>query len=79
MKDKIIFGIDIPTTAAMKDELKKITNIKDFLKRNKKNMIDRNLTDHLNQILAAKDIIVTDVVCGSYLTDVLPAEEEAYL
>ena len=67
MKDRISHSIGMPTTAAMNDELKRITDIRDFLKRNKKNMIDGNLSDHLNQILAEKDITVADVVRGSYL------------
>lgn len=56
-----------PVTATMNDELKKATDIRDFLKKNKENMIDGNLTNHLNQMLADKDITVADVVRGSYL------------
>lgn len=67
MKEEKFPGVGIPSTAAMNDELKKSTNIGDFLKRNKKNMIDGSLTDHLNRLLADKDITVADVVRGSYL------------
>ena len=67
MKEEKYLGMSMPLTFAMNDELKRTTNIGDFLKKNKKNMIDGKLADHLNQLLADKNITVADVVRGSYL------------
>lgn len=67
MKEEKYLGMSMPSTVAMNDELERATDIEDFLKKNKKNMIDGKLADHLNQLLAAKKITVADVVPGSYL------------
>lgn len=67
MKEAKYLDMSKPSTVAMNDELKRTTNIGDFLKKNKKNMIDGKLADHLNQLLADKNITVADVVRGSYL------------
>lgn len=67
MKEEKYLGMSVPSTVAMNDELERTTDIEDFLKKNKKNMIDWKLADHLNQLLAAKKITVADVVPGSYL------------
>ncbi len=64
MKEEKYLGMSMPLTFAMNDELKRTTNIEDFLK---KNMIYGKLTDHLNQLLADKDITVADVVRGTWL------------
>ena len=46
----------IPSAAALSNELQKTTNIGNFLKMNKKNMIVRSIAGHLNQLLTDKDI-----------------------
>lgn len=67
MKKERVPDMGRSLTATMNDELKETKSIGDFLKRNNKNMIDERLADHLNHLLADKDITVADVVRGSYL------------
>jgi hypothetical protein len=46
----------MPSASALSNELQKATNIGNFLKMNKRNLIVGSLADHLNQLLTDKDI-----------------------
>lgn len=55
------------SSAALNDELENTGSISDYLKRNKKNMLNCTLPEHLNMLLTQKNLIIADVVRGSQL------------
>ena len=55
------------TTDELNNEIKDVTNIEDYLERNKKNMLMCSLPEHLNLLLSQKGITRADVVRGSQL------------
>lgn len=65
---KISFDSDWITTAELNDELKATKNIKDFLKRNERNLITCGLSEYLNFLLSQKGLSRAEVVRGSMLT-----------
>lgn len=56
------------TTEELKHELKAATNIEDYLKSNRSNLICHCLPEYLNSLLSRKKIRRADVVRGSLLS-----------
>ncbi len=55
------------TTDQLNHEIRMATNIKDYLKENKNNLLTTNLCAHLNMLLSQKKLRKADVVHGSLL------------
>ena len=56
------------TTEELKHEIKAATDIEDYLKSNRENLLQSNLPDHLNRLLSQKGLSKADVVRGSLLS-----------
>ena len=55
------------STDELNHEIRNATDMEDYLKRNKGNMITSSLSEHLNLLLSQKGIKKADVVRGSLL------------
>lgn len=55
------------TTNELNHEIKSVTDIEDFLTKNKAHLLAYNLPEHLNTVLVQKGILRADVVRGSLL------------
>lgn len=55
------------STAELGNQLKKALNIKSYLEKNKKHLLDHTLSAHLHLLLKAKGLKRSDVVKGSHL------------
>ena len=58
---------DTPSTDDLEHEIKAVTDIDDYLIKNKTYMLSHNLSQHLNMLLEQKGITKADVVRGSLL------------
>lgn len=56
------------TTEQLRHEIKAATDIRDFIKNNKKDLVLPLLTEYLNQLLSDKGLSKADVVRGSQLS-----------
>ena len=56
-----------PSTDDLEHEIKTVTDIEDYLTKNKTHMLTHNLSDHLNMLLMQKGISRADVVRDSLL------------
>ena len=56
------------TTEELKHEIKAATDIEDYLKSNRENLLQGNLAQHLNRLLSQKGLSKADVVRGSLLS-----------
>ena len=59
--------MEVKTTAELNHEIKNVTDIEDFLTKNKDQMISDRLPEYLKMLLSQKDIRRADVVRGSLL------------
>lgn len=59
--------MELITTEELNHEIKAATDIEDFLKKNKNQMLTCSLPEHLNKLLSQKGISRADVVRGSLL------------
>lgn len=59
--------MEAKTTDQLNHEIKMATDIKDYLIRNKSDLLTTSLREHLNMLLAQKKLRKTDVVHGSLL------------
>lgn len=59
--------MEFKTTDELNHEIKVATDIEDYLTKNKKNMLTRSLSEHLNLLLRQKNLSRADVVRGSQL------------
>lgn len=59
--------METKTTEELRHEIKSVTNIEDYLKDNRNNLIQSTLTAHLNSLLSQKGISRADVVRDSCL------------
>lgn len=57
----------LKTTNELNHEIKSITNIEDFLAKNKEHLLKDSLSEHLNALLVQKGVKRADVVRGSLL------------
>lgn len=57
----------LKTTDELNHEIKAATDIEDYLKKNKENMLTHSLSSHLEMLLSQKGISRADVVRGSLL------------
>lgn len=55
------------TTDELNHEIKAATDIEDYLKKNKENMLAQSLSEHLNMLLSQKGLSRAEVVRGSLL------------
>ncbi len=55
------------TTDQLNHEIRMATDIKDYLKENKNNLLTASLSEHLNMLLARKRLRKADIVHGSLL------------
>lgn len=55
------------TTDQLKHEISVATDIKDYLKENKNNLLTESLCEHLNMLLERKKLRKTDIIQGSLL------------
>ena len=55
------------STAASEKNLLNATSIRDFLEKNRENMLDMKLSDYLSLLLSEKDLRVADVIRDSGL------------
>ncbi|MCI9438594.1 MAG: helix-turn-helix domain-containing protein [Lachnospiraceae bacterium] len=60
--------METKTTDELRHEIKGATDIEDYLKNNRENLIHYNLTRHLNRLLSQKGISKAEVVRGSLLS-----------
>ncbi|GFI46907.1 hypothetical protein IMSAGC019_02227 [Lachnospiraceae bacterium] len=58
---------DTPSTDDLEHEIKAVTDIDDYLIKNKTYMLSHNLSQHLNMLLEQKGLTKADVVRGSLL------------
>ena len=56
------------TTEELKHEIKAATDIEDYLKSNRENLLHGSLPEHLNLLLSQKGLNKADVVRGSLLS-----------
>lgn len=56
------------STEELRHEIKAATDIEDYLKNNRENLIQYNLPKYLNELLAKKGLRKADVVRGSQLS-----------
>lgn len=59
--------MELKTTDELNHEIKAVSDIEDFLKKNKKNMLAHSLPEYLNTLLKQKKISRADVVRSSLL------------
>lgn len=59
--------METKSTEELKHEIKAATDIEDYLKTNKNNMITGSLSEHLNMLLSQKKVSKADVVRGCML------------
>lgn len=59
--------MELKTTHELNHEIKSVTNIEDFLTKNKRHLLTYGLPEHLNTLLVHKGITRADVVRGSLL------------
>lgn len=59
--------MDTKTTEELKHEIKAATDIEDYLRENKENMLDRSLPRYLEELLAQKGLSRAQVVRDSLL------------
>ena len=59
--------MELKTTDELNHEIKTVTDISDFLNKNKWNMMTHGLSEHLNLLLSQKNLSRADVVRGSLL------------
>ena len=62
------YTMETKTTDELRHEIKGATDIEDYLKNNRENLIHYNLTRHLNRLLSQKGISKAEVVRGSLLS-----------
>lgn len=55
------------TTEELKNELKTASNIRDYLSKNKENLLAEGLPEHLEKLLSQKGLRKSDVIRGSLL------------
>lgn len=55
------------TTEELNNEIKRTSDIRDYLKRNKEHMLTLSLSEHLNMLLHQKNLKKADVVRSSQL------------
>lgn len=60
--------METKTTDELRHEIKGATDIEDYLKNNRENLIHYNLTRHLNRLLSQKGISKAEVVRDSLLS-----------
>ena len=56
-----------PSTDDLEHEIKTVTDIEDYLIKNKTYMLSHNLSDHLNMLLVQKGVSIADVAHDSLL------------
>ena len=56
-----------PSTDDLEHEIKTVTDIEDYLIKNKTYMLSHNLSDHLNMLLIQKGVSIADVARDSLL------------
>lgn len=56
-----------PSTDDLEHEIKTVTDIEDYLIKNKTYMLSHNLSDHLNMLLVQKGVSIADVARDSLL------------
>lgn len=59
--------MELKTTNELNHEIKSVTNIEDFLAKNKEHLLKDSLSEHLNALLVQKGVKRADVVRGSLL------------
>lgn len=59
--------MELKTTNELNHEIKSVTNIEDFLAKNKEHLLKDSLSEHLNSLLVQKGVKRADVVRGSLL------------
>lgn len=59
--------METKSTEELNHEIKEATDIEDYLKKNKKNMAEGSLAEHLNALLSQKKVTKADVVRGSLM------------
>lgn len=59
--------MEAKTTDQLNNEIRMATDIKDYLKKNKNNLLTTSLCEHLNMLLSQKKLRRADVVHGSQL------------
>lgn len=59
--------MELKTTDELNHEIKSVTDIEDFLTRNKRHLLTCSLPQHLNMLLSQKGISRAEVVRGSLL------------
>ena len=55
------------STEELTNELKAATNVRDYLSKNKENLLDESLPEHLEKLLTQKKLKKSDVIRGSLL------------
>ncbi len=59
--------MEIKTTEELNHEIKAATDIEDYLRQNRENMLTQNLSQHLEKLLAQKGLNRAQVIRGSLL------------
>lgn len=62
-----VFRMNGKSTDELKHEIKEVTDIEDYLEKNKAHLLKGNLSEHLYMLLSQKNLRRADVIRGSLL------------